>query len=136
MDYLVSVHSQLSQHLRAIRKSLGMTQAEMATRMGVTQSRVSDMEKNPGTVSVEHLLKLLNTLGVQLVLRKPSELGAVLPSLSGPPSRAGVPTSSKKIPKLKRAPTTVTANHQSASDVLLRAPTTSLKPTNQRKGAW
>ena len=36
--------------------------------MGLTQSRIADIEADPGKVSVENLLKILSALKVQLVL--------------------------------------------------------------------
>lgn len=46
-----------------------MTQAELAQRLGVVQSRVADIERDPGAVSVEQLLQVLAMLGAQMVVR-------------------------------------------------------------------
>lgn len=46
-----------------------MTQAELARRLGVVQSRVADIERDPGAVSVEQLLQVLAMLGAQVVVR-------------------------------------------------------------------
>ena len=37
-------------------------------RLGVTQSRIADIETNPGRVSLENLLKVLTALDIRLVL--------------------------------------------------------------------
>ncbi len=69
MDYPVKFTDQLKQHLRALRRARGMTQTELASRMGVGQSRIADIEANPGAISADQLLKLLSVLEIQLVLR-------------------------------------------------------------------
>ncbi len=70
MDYPVQLVSQLQQLLKSLRKSRQMTQAELARRLGVVQSRVADIERNPGVVSVEQLLQVLAMLGAQVVVRQ------------------------------------------------------------------
>lgn len=69
MDYPVQLSSQLQQLLKSLRKSRNMTQAELAQRLGVVQSRVADIERDPGAVSVEQLLQVLAMLGAQMVVR-------------------------------------------------------------------
>lgn len=70
MDYPVQLASQLQQLLKSLRKSRQMTQAELARRLGVVQSRVADIERDPGAVSVEQLLQILALLGAQVVVRQ------------------------------------------------------------------
>lgn len=70
MDYPVQLSSQLQQLLKSLRKSSQMTQAELARRLGVVQSRVADIERDPGAVSVEQLLQILAMLGAQMVVRE------------------------------------------------------------------
>lgn len=70
MDYPVQLVSQLRQLLQSLRKSRQMTQAELAQRLGVVQSRVADIERDPGAVSVEQLLQVLAMLGAQVVVRQ------------------------------------------------------------------
>jgi HTH-type transcriptional regulator/antitoxin HipB len=52
MDYPVQITSQLQQLLKSLRKSHQMTQADLARALGVVQSRVADIERDPGAVSV------------------------------------------------------------------------------------
>ena len=68
MDYSINFADQLAHHLKAFRQSRGLTQAELAVRLGVTQSRIADIETNPGKVSLENLLKVLTALDIRLVL--------------------------------------------------------------------
>jgi HTH-type transcriptional regulator/antitoxin HipB len=63
VDYSVQLASQLKQLLKSLRKSRKMTQAELARRLGVVQSRVADIERDPGAVSVA-------MLGAQVVVRE------------------------------------------------------------------
>ncbi len=69
MDYPIHFAEQLSQHLKAFRKTRGLTQAQLAMHLGLTQSRIADIETNPGKVSLENLLKVLAALNVRVLLR-------------------------------------------------------------------
>ena len=82
MDYPVQLSSQLQQLLKSLRKSRQLTQAELAQRLGVVQSRVADIERDPGTVSVEQMLQVLAMLGAQIVVRETAtEPSATKPSI-------------------------------------------------------
>lgn len=61
--------SQLPALLQAFRKEAGLTQKEVALRLGVTQQTYSALERKADTVGAARLLKLLGILGVELVLR-------------------------------------------------------------------
>ena len=69
MDYLISIADQLAPQLRSMRKARGLNQSDLAIRLGVSQSRIAAIERNPAAVSVGQLLELLKILGVDLVLR-------------------------------------------------------------------
>ncbi len=73
MDYPINFADQLAQHLKSFRKSRGLTQVQLALHLGVTQSRVAEIEMNPGKVSLENLLKVLAALEVRMLLRKTPE---------------------------------------------------------------
>ena len=81
-DYHLRTAKQLSMLIQAFRKESGLTQSEVALRLGVTQQTYSTLERNAETVSVGRLLKLLGILGVELVLSKPA---AVADSPTGEP---------------------------------------------------
>lgn len=72
-DFVVRTSQQLPGLLQAFRKQTGMTQAEAAVRLGVTQQTMSALERNAEKVSAARLMKLLSILGVELVLRKDGE---------------------------------------------------------------
>ncbi len=82
MDYPVQLSSQLQQLLKSLRKSRQMTQAELARGLGVVQSRIADIERDPGAVSVEQLLQVLAMLGAQMVVRETAtEASVTKPSI-------------------------------------------------------
>lgn len=68
MGHIVQIPSQLSSHLRALRKARGMSQAALGRRLGLSQTRVARIEGDPLSVSVEQLLRVLAALGVQISL--------------------------------------------------------------------
>lgn len=66
--------SQLLETLAARRRALGLSQKELADKLGIHQSHLSDIEHGQRTLNVERLLELLNVLGLDLVVehRKPA----------------------------------------------------------------
>ncbi|WP_416759191.1 helix-turn-helix domain-containing protein [Roseateles sp. So40a] len=71
-NFPVRTPDQLPALLQAFRKEAGLTQSEVALRLGVTQQTYSALERNANTVGAARLLKLLNILGVELTLARPS----------------------------------------------------------------
>jgi len=69
--------------LTAARRKSGVTQREIAERMGTTQSAVSRVESGRGVPSLEFLDRYARALGAQLVI----ELGSP-PALPSRPERA------------------------------------------------
>lgn len=61
---------QLRQHLKALRKRHGLTQAQLGAVIGVSQARIAEIEAHPGLVNFEQLMKLLSVLGVSLTLHE------------------------------------------------------------------
>jgi HTH-type transcriptional regulator/antitoxin HipB len=60
---------QLAAALRSRRKALKLTQAEVAARTGLSQNRLSELEKAPEELSVKQLMQLLSVLGLELILQ-------------------------------------------------------------------
>lgn len=69
MDYVISISDQLAPQLRSMRKVRQLSQTDLALKLGVSQSRIAAIERNPAAVSAGQLLDLLKVLGVDLVLR-------------------------------------------------------------------
>ncbi|WP_321785214.1 helix-turn-helix transcriptional regulator [Burkholderia pyrrocinia] len=68
MAFPVQTLTQLRPILVGFRKSAGLTQAQLAARLGVTQQSYAQLEANPSAVSIERLFKVLNMLGVRMTL--------------------------------------------------------------------
>ena len=68
MNYPLRIPDQLKPHLRALRKSHGLTQAQLGALVGVKQARIAEIEANPGAVSLDQLAKVLAALGATLHL--------------------------------------------------------------------
>jgi HTH-type transcriptional regulator/antitoxin HipB len=73
MDYLISISDQFAPQLRSLRKVRQLSQADLALKLGVSQSRIAAIERNPAAVSAGQLLEILKVLGVDLVLRDADE---------------------------------------------------------------
>lgn len=61
--------SQLGVLLHGARKSHQLTQAQLGERMGLSQRRISELEREPGTLSVDQLLAICAQLGLQLTVQ-------------------------------------------------------------------
>ena len=74
--------AQLADHLRSFRKARGLTQAELGRMVGIDQSRITRIERNPERVSVQTLLQLLTQLRVRVLLQPvdPSKVPDDLPA--------------------------------------------------------
>ena len=69
MDYPILTSAQLTAHLKSLRKAKGLSQAQLGRRLGLGQVRIADIEKNPGVVSVDQMLKILQVLDTRLSLQ-------------------------------------------------------------------
>lgn len=69
MDTIVlQTPAQLATQLRSLRKARGLTQAQLGAQVGVDQTRMAKIERDPRVVSVGQLLKILAVLKVRVVL--------------------------------------------------------------------
>jgi len=50
----------------ARRKQLELTQTEVASKLGLSQNRLSVLESRPGTLTVDQLMALLIALGLEM----------------------------------------------------------------------
>jgi len=66
---VLSVAEQLGPLLQAARKSAGLSQTELGVRMGISQSRVSAMELDPGSINLAQLMALCSALGLEMLLQ-------------------------------------------------------------------
>ena len=84
MNILLHSPAQLSAHLKSLRQAQKLTQAQLGGRIGVKQTRIADIEKNPGAVSLAQLMELLHALDTRLLLVPPAPPGTVVTAQESP----------------------------------------------------
>ncbi len=139
MSFPLRIPDQLKQHLRALRKSRGLTQGQLGALVGVRQARIAEIEANPGAVSLDQLTKVLAALGGTLHLHSAEGAGTesqVMPD-AGPKAQQSAPTS-----VAKRAPKKA-AGQVVGAPTGRRSPARSTKPApvtgiviRPKKGTW
>lgn len=67
MKQTISTMTQVLDIVRARRRTLKLTQSQLAEKLGVTQTYVSDLENGRRSMSAERLLALLNVLNLELI---------------------------------------------------------------------
>ena len=85
MDHLLQLPDQLALHLKSLRKAAGVSQAQLAQRLGVSQSRVAAIERDPSAISVRQLMEILQLLDADLLMRPRAD------AVASPASAAPVP---------------------------------------------
>lgn len=108
MDYPIKTLNQLRPILQGFRKAAGLTQAMMASRLGVTQQTYAQLEANPAAVSVERLFRVLRALDVDLTLAytaaRPQKGGVPRKTAPPPPASMSVAAQKNKGAKAKTLP--------------------------------
>ncbi len=61
--------AQLRQIIAARRKAQKFSQSELASKVGVTQNRLSDLESGRTKLTVDRLLDLFHILGIELLVQ-------------------------------------------------------------------
>lgn len=84
MDHLLQLPDRLALHLKSLRKAAGVSQAELAQRLGVSQSRVAAIERDPAAISVRQLMEILQLLDADLLMRPRADAVASPASASVP----------------------------------------------------
>lgn len=69
-SYVVRTPEQLIPLFSAFRKRNGLSQAELARLIGVSQQTVSQLERNPDKATLERLLRAFAAMDVEIVVRK------------------------------------------------------------------
>jgi len=69
MKQVLSVANQAGPLLQAARKSARLSQTALAQRLGLSQSRLSAMELDPGSINLAQLLALLSALDLELIVQ-------------------------------------------------------------------
>jgi HTH-type transcriptional regulator/antitoxin HipB len=69
MQQIISLAEQFTPILQAARKTAGLSQAELAQRLDLSQSRMSVMELDPSSIALNQLLRLCAALQLELVVQ-------------------------------------------------------------------
>lgn len=84
MNYPIRTLQQLRPLLMGFRKQAGLSQADVAALLGITQQSYAKIEANPAVTSVERLFTILRLLGGEIVLGQTEVTGmnaeAVMPA--------------------------------------------------------
>jgi HTH-type transcriptional regulator/antitoxin HipB len=67
--HVVMNSKQIGGLLLGRRKHLKLSQAQVAEKLGLSQSRLSELEAHPETLTSEQLLVIMRVLGLQMVIR-------------------------------------------------------------------
>jgi HTH-type transcriptional regulator/antitoxin HipB len=77
MKQILTHSAQLGQILVTRRRASKLSQRALAAKLAISQNRLSEIETDPGTLTVERLLELANLLGLELVIHdRPSPQGS------------------------------------------------------------
>ena len=142
MSFPLRIPDQLKQHLRALRKSRGLTQGQLGELVGVRQARIAEIEANPGAVSLDQLTQLLAALGGTLYLHIAEGAGTgsrVVPD-EGPKVQQSAPMSAAK---RTQKPSSKAIGQVVGAPSGRRSPTGAAKPASvtsvvirPKKGTW
>lgn len=115
IEHEIKTLGQLRPILRGFRKSARLTQAMLASRLGVTQQTYAQFEANPASASVERLFKVLRALDIELTLTLTQvyaapagkDKGEVAKTAAGarraaPPASAPAPSAAGRAPRPAR----------------------------------
>lgn len=65
----VTTPGQVADILRQRRRSRGLSQTDVALKLGLSQARVSAIESKPASLTLERLIALASLLDLEVVLR-------------------------------------------------------------------
>lgn len=107
MDYPIRTLQQIRPLLVGFRKRAGLSQAEVAALLGVTQQTYAKIEANPTVTSVERLFTILRLLGSEIVFAQNGESSDIMAVDMAPlpvpkSEKASVAAPTKVIPPSKK----------------------------------
>jgi HTH-type transcriptional regulator/antitoxin HipB len=76
MRQLITTSEQIGQILRSARRAKGLSQAQAGIRLGLSQNRVSELEKGAAAVTVAQLLAMTALYDLQLEVVSRGEASA------------------------------------------------------------
>ena len=75
MQHIIRTTEELGQAIRAERKTLGLTQGDLAAATGVSLRFLSELERGRASAGVGRVLRVLEMLGLNVVLEGPEVPG-------------------------------------------------------------
>ena len=75
MKQIIHDTRELGRAIRAERRSLGLTQGDLAAASGVSLRFVSELERGRSTAGIGRVLRVLEMLGLRVELRGPAAPG-------------------------------------------------------------
>jgi len=66
---------QAAEILKQRRKAKGLSQTDLASKLGLSQARLSALENDPASLTLERLIALANLLDLEVVMRDRTEKG-------------------------------------------------------------
>ena len=85
MSFPIQTPSQLAAHLRALRTAKSWSQEQLGAKLNLSQARIARIEKDPLSVSVGQLLRVLSALDARMSVTvgpQPPYLSAIGRSLN------------------------------------------------------
>lgn len=77
MHAIITNPAQVAEILRGRRKARGISQQQLASKLGISQSRLSEIEAGNSALTLDRLIAIANVLDLQLVVNdkadKPSK---------------------------------------------------------------
>lgn len=104
MIHIDSIHT-LGQSLRAARRQLGLTQAQLSLAAGVGLRFIVELEAGKPTLRLEHVLRVINALGGEL-------------SLGGLPSASRDPVAARRPLSVADQPASHAERHQALDELV------------------
>jgi HTH-type transcriptional regulator/antitoxin HipB len=69
MRQLITTPGHVAEILRGRRKALRISQQELASKLGISQSRLSALEEDAARITLERFILLAKLLGLEVVLQ-------------------------------------------------------------------
>jgi HTH-type transcriptional regulator / antitoxin HipB len=139
MGFPLRIPDQLKQHLRALRKSRSLTQAQLGALVGVKQARIAEIEAHPGAVSLDQVIKVLAALDTTLHLHSAEGAGTEGRAMPGEAPQSAPRPVAKRAPK----PSKKVGGHVAGALTSRRSPTRAAKSApvtsfviRPNKGTW
>ena len=94
MTYNVDTVAQLRAVIKALRKTRGLSQADLGRLLGVNQKRIAKIEADPGVTSWNQVIRLIAALGGRIAVQdvEANAIGATAASIPSDASKAARPS--------------------------------------------